>query len=66
MERSFICRKINQENNKRKITDVNVWTLGTLQQFKRFLEDNNNYQNNNIKDNSIDERIVRQNKGDDT
>ena len=61
MERSFICRKINQEDNKDKIT--NVWDIRTLQQFKRFLEDDNNYQNSNIKDNSIDERIVRQNSG---
>ena len=64
MERSFICRKINQTENKNKIT--NVWTLETLQQFKQFLEDDNNYQNTNIKDNSIDERIVRQNRGEDT
>ena len=63
MERSFICRKINQEDNKQKIT--NVWTLETLKQFKRFLENDNQIYSSetDIKDNSIDERIVRQNSG---
>ena len=63
MERSFICRKINQTDNKNKIT--NVWTIDILREFKQYLEDDSKYQNPHINDYSIDERIVRQNRGED-
>ena len=64
MERKKICNIINETSNKLKI---NNWTLPDLQEFKQKLEDRTNYDNiediNFLKNNLIDNRIVRQNKG---
>ena len=71
MERSFICRKINESSNKSKVngthnTTASRWSLRTLKDFKEHIENRNNYTDLAITNYSIDERIVRQNKGEDT
>lgn len=70
-ERTFICNKINERTNKSKVngthrTPGSRWSLRTLKDFKSHIENDTNYTDSNIADFSIDERIVRQNNGQDT
>ena len=64
MERKTICNMVNLNANK---TKINGWVLVDLKKFKKYLDDTNNLEKiEDLKENTLDQRIQRQNEGKDT